>query len=104
MAMGKSGFLPRLNRNSTQRRGMMSTQAPDVPLPVALWQMVKGYWISQSIYVVAKLGIADLLKDGPKSYEELAQATGTHTQSLYRLLRGLASVGYSLKVRMTALT
>ena len=43
--------------------------------------------------VAAKLGIADLLKDGPKSSDELAQATGTHGRSLYRLLRALASVG-----------
>lgn len=31
----------------------------------ALFQMATGYWISQAIYVAAKLGIADLLKDGP---------------------------------------
>jgi len=71
----------------------MSTQATDVPPPVALLQLVTGYWVSQAIYVAAKLGIADLLKDGPKSSDELAQATGTHARSLYRLLRALASVG-----------
>jgi SAM-dependent methyltransferase len=71
----------------------MSTQATSVPPPVALLQMVTGYWVSQVIYVAAKLGIADLLKDGPKSSDELAQATGTHARSLYRLLRALASVG-----------
>jgi hypothetical protein len=54
--------------------------------------MITGYWISQAIYVAAKLGIADLLKDGPKTDDELAQATGAHPRSLYRLLRALASV------------
>jgi SAM-dependent methyltransferase len=72
---------------------MMDTHATAVPPPVALLQMVTGYWVSQTIYVAAKLGIADLLKDGPKNYEELAKATGTHKRSLYRLLRALASVG-----------
>jgi SAM-dependent methyltransferase len=72
---------------------MMSTQVTAVPPPGALLQMVTGYWVSQAIYVAAKLGIADLLKDGPKSYDELAKATGTHKRSLYRLLRALASVG-----------
>jgi hypothetical protein len=43
--------------------------------------------------VAAKLGIADLVKDGPRSAEDLAGATQTHSQSLYRLLRALASVG-----------
>jgi hypothetical protein len=43
--------------------------------------------------VAAKLGIADLLKDSPKSCDELATATGTNAPSLYRLLRALASLG-----------
>lgn len=64
-----------------------------MPPHVAMLQMVGGYRVSQSIYVAAKLGIADLLKDGPKSSDELAKVTGTHASSLYRLLRALASVG-----------
>lgn len=63
------------------------------PPPVALLQMMTGYWVSQAIYVAAKLGIADLLADGPKTCEELAGATGSHSQSLYRVLRALASAG-----------
>ena len=43
-------------------------------------------------YVAAKLGIAELLKDGPRSAHELAEATGTNPQALYRLLRALASI------------
>jgi DNA-binding IclR family transcriptional regulator len=39
------------------------------------------------------LGIADLLKDGPRSVEELERDTGVHQQSLYRLLRMLAGFG-----------
>ena len=58
----------------------------------ALFQMATGYWISQAIYVAAKLGIADLLKDGPQSYLTLAARTGTDAPSLYRLMRALASV------------
>ena len=56
-------------------------------------QMISGIWLSQLIYAAAKLGIADLLKDGPKSIEELANSTGTHAHSLYRALRALASHG-----------
>ena len=58
-----------------------------------LSQMLLGNRAQQAIYVAAKLGIADLLKDGPKGSEELAQATGAHAGSLYRLLRVLASFG-----------
>ena len=64
-----------------------------IPPQLAVLQMATGYWVSQSIYVAAKLGIADLLKDSPKSCDELATATGTNAPSLYRVLRALASLG-----------
>jgi hypothetical protein len=43
-----------------------------------LWRMTTAYQVSQAIHVAATLGIADLLEDGPRSAEELAEATGTH--------------------------
>lgn len=65
----------------------------DVPPSVAMLQMISGFWISRAIYIVAKLGLADHLRDGHKTTDELAAATGTHAPSLYRVLRALASVG-----------
>ncbi len=56
-------------------------------------RMITGYWISQAIYAAAKFGIADHLKDGPLPVAELAEATDTNPDALYRLLRALASVG-----------
>jgi hypothetical protein len=38
--------------------------------------VVTGYWVSQAICVAAKLGLADVLQDGPKSSEELARQLG----------------------------
>lgn len=58
-----------------------------------LSRLIGGYQQSQAIYVAAKLQIADLLQGGPRSVEELAQATGAHARSLYRLLRALAGLG-----------
>ena len=58
-----------------------------------LWRMTNGYQVSQAIHVVATLRIADLLKDGTRSVDELAKATGTHATALYRILRALASIG-----------
>jgi hypothetical protein len=52
-----------------------------------------GYWKSQALYVAAKLGIADLIKDAPKTSDELAKGTGVHAPSLFRVLRALASTG-----------
>lgn len=56
-------------------------------------QMTNGYWTTQIIYVAAKLGIPDLLQEGPKGIEALARDTGTHAPSLYRLMRALAGLG-----------
>lgn len=58
-----------------------------------LMRMVLCKWISKPIYAAAELGIADLLAQGPMTAGELARATRTRADRLYRLLRALASVG-----------
>ena len=55
--------------------------------------LARSKLISQAVCIVAKLKIADYLKDGPKSVDELAEESKTHPDSLYRLLRMLSSVG-----------
>jgi C-methyltransferase len=56
-------------------------------------QLICGKWITQSIGVVVELGIADRLKAGARSAEDLASETGSNADALYRLLRGLTAVG-----------
>jgi len=58
-----------------------------------LQAMIVGYQTSQMLYVAAKLKIADLLADGPRTTADLAAASGAHEDTLYRLLRTLASAG-----------
>ena len=65
----------------------------NTPPALALLQQALGFWISRAICVVARLGIADLLKDGALDTETMATAAGVHAPSLYRVLRTLASVG-----------
>lgn len=63
------------------------------PPPLALLDMVgTSIFVSNAIMVAARLGIADLLQDGPRSSEELAQAVEANPSSLYRLLRALTNV------------
>src|SRR5262245_30584071 len=69
------------------------TASHAIPPAGALRQLSTGFWISQAIAVAAKLGIADHLQEGAKRCMELAPALGVHAGALYRLLRGLASVG-----------
>jgi hypothetical protein len=55
--------------------------------------MAMAHWVSHIVYVAAKLNLADLLAQEPKSADTLAGQTGTHAPSLYRLMRTLASLG-----------
>lgn len=61
--------------------------------PPTLFQMASSYWISQAIYVAAKLGIADLLKDRSLKCSEIAAIVGTDVRSTFRLMRSLTSLG-----------
>jgi hypothetical protein len=58
-----------------------------------LLRLVNGYYVSQAIHVAASLGIADLLGDGTRTSDDLAHEADADPETLYRLLRALASVG-----------
>jgi len=72
-----------------------SAPAPQAgPQPAEqLLQHATGYMVSAALYGVTALGIPDLLQAGSKSVTELAVSTGTNEETLYRVLRALASVG-----------
>lgn len=75
-----------------------AVQAPaQLPPDAQLLQLGLGAFISSAVYAAAKLGIADLLGDGPKTAEYLAAKTHSDERSLYRLMRSLASVGAFLE-------
>ena len=75
-----------------------ATNASTTPIAEAMTptstmlNLLAGCWVSQALSVAAKLGIADLLRDGPLACSSLAIATRTHEGSLYRVMRALASV------------
>jgi hypothetical protein len=64
-----------------------------IPPNIAVLETVQSFWIAKAIGVAAELNIADILKSGPKSISELSAETHTHEDSLYRLMRTLASQG-----------
>ncbi len=66
---------------------------PSLPPEAALLQLVLGRWVSQSVTVAARLNIAELVASGPRTAADLAAATNTNADALYRILRALASVG-----------
>lgn len=66
---------------------------PQLPPSAVMMQMLFGYSVSRAVGIAAELGIADIIKDAPKTADDLAALTGSHPRSLYRLLRACASVG-----------
>jgi hypothetical protein len=70
------------------------TTSIQTPQPVTfLTELAFGMKMTQALYVVAKLGIADLLTSGPQHVRQLATSTESSERSLYRVLRSLAAVG-----------
>jgi SAM-dependent methyltransferase len=65
----------------------------ELPPPAVMMDLISGYWISQAVGVVALLGVADELSQGPRSSDEVATSVGAQPQALYRVLRLLASIG-----------
>src|SRR5579859_3355208 len=47
-------------------------------------QLLNACLTTQALHVIAELGIADRLADGPAAIDDLAAATGAHRPSLYR--------------------
>lgn len=68
-------------------------QTPAPPPHAQLVQLAMAHWMSHIVYVAAKLKLADHLSNGRMNADQLAEITGTHAPSLYRLMRTLASLG-----------
>lgn len=64
----------------------------EVPPPFAVLDLMLGSMVTQTIYVAAELGIADLLHtEGPLTAEEIARKVDADPASLDRLMRFLCS-------------
>jgi hypothetical protein len=56
-------------------------------------QLATSYIVSTTLQLAVQLDVADHLTAGPRTASELAAATGSNEDALYRVLRALASVG-----------
>ncbi len=72
---------------------MPHRRAKSPPPRAAMIDLICGYWVSQLVFVAARLKLADALADKPLTPEALAGRVGANAENLYRLLRALASVG-----------
>lgn len=67
----------------------MSDRSPDE----ILWDFVRGAMMTRALGIVADLRIAQTLADGPQHVDALASSAAVDADSLYRVLRALASDG-----------
>ncbi|HEX7665589.1 MAG TPA: methyltransferase [Polyangiaceae bacterium] len=63
------------------------------PPQVAIWDFVSGVGRTMVIAEISRLGIPDLLANGPMTIGEIAKATGTNEDALWRTMRASASLG-----------
>ena len=71
---------------------------PSSTSALKLLDLIQSHRVTAVIYVAAKLRIAELLCNGPKSLNELAKATGADQHALGRLLTALSTVGICSRV------
>jgi hypothetical protein len=69
-----------------------SNSVPPKGISSNLLFLTGGLVISRAVYVAVRLGIPDLLADGPKTVDDLARLTTSHAPSLRRVLRLLAAL------------
>ncbi|MDQ2636709.1 MAG: acetylserotonin O-methyltransferase [Actinomycetota bacterium] len=75
------------------RAGLQHLHRATVPQSVAVLEMAMGAWTTQTMYVAAKLGVADQLANGPARAAHVAERVGAQPDALYRLMRALAAKG-----------
>ena len=67
----------------------MSERRPEA----VLWDFLRGATMTRALAIAAELGISDSLAEGPRPVAELAREAGVDADTLYRVLRALASDG-----------
>jgi O-methyltransferase domain/Dimerisation domain len=67
----------------------MSAESPET----VVWNALRGALATRALGIVADLGVANALAEGPRPVEDVARAVGADSDTLHRLLRALASDG-----------
>src|SRR5260370_42232649 len=71
---------------------------PSSAAALKLFDLIQSHRVTAVIYVAAELGIAELLRNGTRSLNELAEATCADRHALGRLLTALSTVGICSRV------
>jgi hypothetical protein len=64
-----------------------------VPPQARMLELLTGFWVSQMLFAITRLGVPDALGSRALAPAAIAKSVGAHTGYLRRVLRALASVG-----------
>jgi hypothetical protein len=64
------------------------------PPQAQVLHIIAGYWLSRSVYLAARLKLADAIGDGAATLADIAARTGTREDNLRRLMRALSAHGF----------
>lgn len=78
---------------SAFRRFLLRLNRKLFPASVVLYEQFQSLWLLPSLYVAAKLDVAEHLKNGPLTADELAVRCSADPGALYRVMRALAAEG-----------
>ena len=70
-----------------------ATSQQSLPPQTQIYHLAIGHYFSNALSLVARLGVAEQLADGPRHARELATALGLNADALRRVMRLLTSVG-----------
>lgn len=77
---------------------MTTPDSPSAPIPgdararARLLSLINSNWTTQAVSVATRLRLPELLREGPRTAQALAQATHCDRPALTRLLRALTSI------------
>ncbi|MFD0782426.1 methyltransferase [Micromonospora azadirachtae] len=71
----------------------MTDNETQLPPSIRMLQLLNGFEVSQALFVIAELGVATELLNGPRAVHDLASAVGADADTLGRLIRLLAQDG-----------
>jgi hypothetical protein len=69
------------------------SEGPSCDARERLLDLIQSHRVTATIHVAATLGLAELLRDGPRTVDELTHATRANKDALARLLIALSTVG-----------
>src|SRR3954470_18786374 len=72
---------------------MATSQPGSLPPHAAMFQILGAADAAAAVVCLARIGVPDLLENGPRSADDLAKEIGANAQALYRLMRATASLG-----------